>query len=62
MKANKLFAKRSKCAFGSNKVEYLGHFIEAEGVPTNPSKVKVIAYWPKPTNLKALRGFLGLAD
>ena len=29
MKENNLFAKCSKCAFATSKVEYLGHFIEA---------------------------------
>lgn len=42
-------------------MEYFGHFIEKSGVSTDPSKVKAIVEWPKPLNLKALRGFLGLA-
>lgn len=61
MKSNSLFAKRSKCAFAVDKVEYLGHFISAEGISTDPAKIKAVAEWPKPVNLKQLRGFLGLA-
>ena len=61
MKENKLFAKRSKCAFMTSRVEYLGHFIEAKGISTDPSKVKAVAEWPIPISLKALHGFLGLA-
>lgn len=39
----------------------MGHFISKEGVSTDPSKVKAVAEWPQPRNLKTLRGFLGLA-
>ena len=61
MKMNNLFAKRSKCAFITRKVEYLGHFIEAQGISTDPSKIRAVEEWPVPKNLKALRGFLGLS-
>lgn len=47
--------------FATSKVEYLGHFIEAAGVSTVPWKVQAVKEWPQPKNLKALRGFLGLA-
>nr|GEU62195.1 retrotransposable element Tf2 [Tanacetum cinerariifolium] len=52
MRHHKLFAKRSKCV--------LGHVISAKGVATDPSRVEVMSQWPVPTNLKQLRGFLGL--
>ena len=61
MRINQLYAKRSKCAFATSRVEYLGHFIEEKGVPTDPNKVNAVLEWPVPKNLKALRGFLGLA-
>ena len=61
MKENNLYAKRSKCAFATSKVEYLGHFIEAAGISTDPAKIKAIVEWPQPKTLKALRGFLGIA-
>lgn len=62
MRANKLYAKRSKCDFVTSRVEYLGHFIEAAGVSTDPSKIKAIVEWLTPKALKQLRGFLGLAS
>ena len=52
--------KLSKCSFGQHHIEYLGHCISALGVSTEPSKVSTVQQWPVPTNLKELRGFLGL--
>ena len=57
---NKLFAKRSKCKFACNEVEYLGHVITCAGVHTDPKKTATMQQWSTPTNLKSLRGFLGL--
>ncbi|XP_019267396.1 PREDICTED: uncharacterized protein LOC109244715 [Nicotiana attenuata] len=61
MKQHQLYAKMSKCAFGVAKVEYLGHFISAEGVSTDPKKIAAVQEWPIPVNIKQLRGLLGLA-
>ena len=61
MRRHSLFAKESKCAFPTRKVEYLGHYIEEKGISTDRQKVKVVAEWPKPLSLKPLSGFLGLA-
>lgn len=49
-----------KCSFGTNQIHYLGHVISERGVETEPEKVKDIVRWPRPANLKQLRGFLGL--
>ncbi|CAO2206554.1 unnamed protein product [Urochloa humidicola] len=53
--------KESKCSFAQQQLEYVGHIISAQGVATSPDKVQAVAEWPKPTNLKQLRGFLGLS-
>ena len=48
-------------SFATDRVEYLGHFIQKEGVSTDPQRIRAIIEWPVPSSLKALRGFLGLA-
>lgn len=61
MRLNHLYVKRSKCEFATDKVEYLGNFIQANGVSTDLAKLKALRDQPITKNLFALRGFLGLA-
>lgn len=50
----------SKCKLGVSKIDYLGHMINAYGVMADPKKITTILEWPLPTDIKSLRGFLGL--
>lgn len=60
LKTNQLFAKRSKCRFGCQELDYLGHIVSPEGVKADPSKIQSMLDWLLLTNIKSLRGFLRL--
>ena len=53
-------AKRAKCAFMEESVEYLGHKIDATGLHTTTHKVEAISQAPQPKNIQELRSYLGL--
>ena len=48
-----------KCQFFRTCVKYVGHIVSENGVSTDPDKVRAVAQWPQPTNLKTLQSFLG---
>ena len=60
LQQHQLYAKKSKCAFGCSKVEYLRHIIFGQGVSIDPRKIAAMEAWLIPTSLKALKGVLGL--
>ena len=61
LRANKLYAKFSKCEFWLEKVAFLGHILTAEGVAVDSEKVEAVSNWQQPTNVSEIRSFLGLA-
>jgi hypothetical protein len=62
LEEKQIYAKPSKCAYGVQEVEYLGHIVSHEGVKVDPNKIKSMREWLIPKNLKKLRGFLGLTS
>ena len=51
--------KPSKCTFFKEEITYLGHLITADGVATDPAKVKTVREWPKLKTVSDVRSFLG---
>lgn len=60
LKEYQLLAKLSKCTFGRSTVGFLGHIIASDGVHLDPEKIRAMVDWKSPSNIKLLRGFLGL--
>ncbi|RVX02376.1 Retrovirus-related Pol polyprotein from transposon 297 [Vitis vinifera] len=60
LRQHQFYVKMSKCAFGKQELEYLGHIITHRGVKVDEKKIKAMVAWPRPSNITELRGFLGL--
>lgn len=60
LQGNKLFVKLSKCSFGMEEVDYLGHIMGRKGVRVDPKFFWTMQDWTQPQTLKSLWGFLGL--
>lgn len=59
-RANNLKLQPDKCEFLHKEICYLGHLITENGVKPNPKKISAIAEYPRPTNPKSIKQFLGL--
>jgi len=60
LRRHRLFAKKSKCTFFIDTIEYLGFIVSKDGITPDPGKVQAVIDWPERTNVKEVRGFLGL--
>lgn len=52
----------SKCAFGVQRVVFLGHTVTPDHVAVEEEKVAVLRQWKMPTSRVALQRFLGFAN
>ena len=43
-------------------IEFLGHVFDKNGVKMSDSRVQGINYFPKPTSVKRVRSFIGMAN
>ena len=62
LRDNDLFTCPEKCSFDKTEVEYLGMFINRDGIRMDDSKVKAITDWPTPMMVCGVCSFLGLAN
>lgn len=60
LKANKLTVAIEKCDFFKKELFYLGFIITDKGIQVDPAKITAIQKFPAPTDVSALRSFLGM--
>ncbi|KAL4020921.1 hypothetical protein IC575_019709 [Cucumis melo] len=60
LQEKELYANLEKCSFAKPRISYLGHFILEQGIEADPEKIRAVSEWPTPTNVRKVRGFLGL--
>lgn len=60
LRDNCFYVKSSKCSFGVDTIDYLGHIISSGELRADPAKIEAMTAWPVPSTVKQLRGFLGL--
>eukprot|EP00117_Sycon_ciliatum_P030790 scpid39474/ scgid4420/ Retrovirus-related Pol polyprotein from transposon 297; Protease; Reverse transcriptase; Endonuclease len=61
LRAANLRLKPSKCFLFREKVNFLGHVVTADGVQTDPAKIRDIEQWPTIRTVGQLRTFLGFS-
>ena len=57
-----LLLKPEKCEFHRRSVEFLGFVVSTKGISMSPEKIKAIAEWPTPHDVKEVQSFLGFAN
>ena len=55
----KLKLNPSKCEFGVNEINFIGHVLSCKGMAPQPSKIAAMKEFPPPKNVKALKGLIG---
>ena len=60
LKEANLIIKLEKCTFNQKEVKLLGHIVGRNGIRTDPEKIEKVKNFPRSTNLKELRGTIGL--
>ncbi|XP_038902394.1 uncharacterized mitochondrial protein AtMg00860-like [Benincasa hispida] len=61
LRANKLYAKFSKCEFWLRQVSFIGHVVSKEGVSVDLAKIEAVTSRARPTTVSEVRSFLGLS-
>ena len=61
LRAERLYAKFSKCEFWLKEVQFLGHIVNDQGIHVDPAKIEAVKNWIAPKPPTEVRSFLGLA-
>ncbi|CAN4076611.1 unnamed protein product [Withania somnifera] len=61
LREHKLYAKFSKCEFWLESRCFRGHVVSKDGVSVDPTKIRVVRNWPRPTTVTKVRSFVGPA-
>lgn len=51
-----------KCVFTVDRVTFLGHVIDKDGISADPEKIRAISEFPAPRNRKEVKSFLGVVQ
>ena len=62
LREHHLYAKLSKCAFGLQEVEFLGHIVTKDGIRMDEGKIAAVRDWPTPACVRDVRSFHGLVN
>ncbi|GJP63969.1 hypothetical protein CLOP_g20992 [Closterium sp. NIES-67] len=62
MSFHRIFVEHRNCEFAKSSIPFLGHVIEHNQLPMDPSKLKAVRDWKPPTSMKDVQAFLGLAN
>ena len=62
LRAERLFAKSSKCELLRNSIEFLGQQISSDGMAPTEAKLKAVRDWSRPQDIRGVRSFLGFAN
>jgi hypothetical protein len=62
LQKHEFYCRAHKCVFNKSEVKYLGHIVGRYGLRMDPRKISVVKDWARPTDVKQLRSFLGLAN
>jgi len=58
----KLWLRCLSVSYTSLRFRFLGHLVSIYGVETNPEKIKAVAEWPQPENIRQMQRFLDFCN
>ena len=53
---------KEKCEFGKEKLTFLGHLVDSQGIQADPEKTKAVREMNQPENVSELCRFLGMVN